>query len=190
MYLKYFEHVAKRGFFRPIATVTFPQAVAMCAEAMRHARSLDLTELLVNTNGLTDSLRPTCLRATNGGPVGAERRRDVEGGDGLSPRNHGPQKIGVVMAQNRGVAAEVFTSESAAIAWLDALPGASRAERRSLRRPRGKREHATMKVNHLHLMVPDVPAASAFFEKYFELRKANGNAGSPCCSTTAASCSP
>jgi catechol-2,3-dioxygenase len=34
-----------------------------------------------------------------------------------------------------------------------------------------------MKVNHLHLMVPDVPAASAFFEKYFELRKADGNAG-------------
>jgi len=34
-----------------------------------------------------------------------------------------------------------------------------------------------MKLNHLHLMVPDVPAASAFFEKYFELRKASGNAG-------------
>ena len=34
-----------------------------------------------------------------------------------------------------------------------------------------------MKVNHLHLMVPDVPAASGFFEKYFELRKAGGNAG-------------
>jgi lactoylglutathione lyase len=34
-----------------------------------------------------------------------------------------------------------------------------------------------MKVNHLHLMVPDVPAASGFFEKYFDLRKAGGNAG-------------
>lgn len=34
-----------------------------------------------------------------------------------------------------------------------------------------------MKVNHLHLMVPDVPASSAFFEKYFELRKSGGNAG-------------
>lgn len=34
-----------------------------------------------------------------------------------------------------------------------------------------------MRVNHLHLMVPDVPAASAFFEKYFELRKSAGNAG-------------
>jgi lactoylglutathione lyase len=34
-----------------------------------------------------------------------------------------------------------------------------------------------MKVNHLHLMVPDVPAACGFFEKYFDLRKAGGNAG-------------
>lgn len=34
-----------------------------------------------------------------------------------------------------------------------------------------------MKVNHLHLMVPDVPEASTFFERYFELRKASGNAG-------------
>jgi lactoylglutathione lyase len=34
-----------------------------------------------------------------------------------------------------------------------------------------------MKVNHLHLMVPDVPIASAFFEKYFELRRDGGNAG-------------
>lgn len=34
-----------------------------------------------------------------------------------------------------------------------------------------------MRVNHLHLMVPDVPAATIFFEKYFDLRKASGNAG-------------
>jgi lactoylglutathione lyase len=34
-----------------------------------------------------------------------------------------------------------------------------------------------MRVNHLHLMVPDVPSASAFFEKYFGLRKSAGNAG-------------
>lgn len=34
-----------------------------------------------------------------------------------------------------------------------------------------------MKVNHLHLMVPDVTAACGFFEKYFDMRKAGGNAG-------------
>jgi lactoylglutathione lyase len=39
------------------------------------------------------------------------------------------------------------------------------------------RQHAAMRINHLHLMVPDVPAASSFFEKYFALRKTSGNAG-------------
>jgi len=34
-----------------------------------------------------------------------------------------------------------------------------------------------MRVNHLHLMVPDVPAAATFFEKYFELRRRGGNSG-------------
>jgi catechol 2,3-dioxygenase-like lactoylglutathione lyase family enzyme len=34
-----------------------------------------------------------------------------------------------------------------------------------------------MRVNHLHLMVADVPAACGFFERYFELRKLSGNAG-------------
>jgi catechol 2,3-dioxygenase-like lactoylglutathione lyase family enzyme len=34
-----------------------------------------------------------------------------------------------------------------------------------------------MRVNHLHLMVPDVPAAVAFFEKYFGLCNTGGNAG-------------
>jgi catechol 2,3-dioxygenase-like lactoylglutathione lyase family enzyme len=34
-----------------------------------------------------------------------------------------------------------------------------------------------MRVNHLHLIVPDVRASCAFFEKYFDLRKCGGNAG-------------
>jgi catechol-2,3-dioxygenase len=34
-----------------------------------------------------------------------------------------------------------------------------------------------MRVNHLHLMVPDVAAATAFFERYFEMHMSSGNAG-------------
>jgi hypothetical protein len=34
-----------------------------------------------------------------------------------------PQKIGVLMAQNRGVNGDVFSTESAAIAWLDNASG-------------------------------------------------------------------
>jgi lactoylglutathione lyase len=34
-----------------------------------------------------------------------------------------------------------------------------------------------MKLNHVHLMVTDVKAASAFMEKYFALQNAGGNDG-------------
>lgn len=34
-----------------------------------------------------------------------------------------------------------------------------------------------MKLNHLHLMVTDVPATSAFLETYFGLKSLGGNAG-------------
>jgi lactoylglutathione lyase len=34
-----------------------------------------------------------------------------------------------------------------------------------------------MRMNHLHLMVPDVRATTGFFEKYFALRRLSGNAG-------------
>jgi hypothetical protein len=127
MDLRYFEHVAKRGFFRPVAEVTFPQAVAMCAEAMRYARSLDLTELLVNTNGLTGFGSPDVFaRYEMVGQWVPSAGAVLKVAMVCRPEIMDPQKIGVVMAQNRGVAAEVFTNESAAIAWLDALPGASR----------------------------------------------------------------
>jgi catechol 2,3-dioxygenase-like lactoylglutathione lyase family enzyme len=34
-----------------------------------------------------------------------------------------------------------------------------------------------MRLNHLNLTVTDVPAASAFLERYFGLRRTGGNAG-------------
>ena len=124
MDLKYFEHVAKRGFFRPVAVVTFQQAVAMVAEAMRHARSLDLIELLVNTNGLTGFASPDVFaRYEMVGQWVPSAGAALKVAMVVRPEIMDPQKIGVVMAQNRGVAAEVFTSETAAIAWLDAMPG-------------------------------------------------------------------
>jgi hypothetical protein len=123
MDFKYFEHVARRGFFRPVAVVTFPQAVAMVAEAMRHARSLDLTELLVNTSGLTGFASPDVFaRYEMVGQWVPSAGAVLKVAMVCRPEIIDPQKIGVVMAQNRGVAAEVFTNESAAIAWLDAIP--------------------------------------------------------------------
>jgi hypothetical protein len=38
-----------------------------------------------------------------------------------------PQKIGVLMAQNRGVLGDVFTNEADALLWLDGLPASKRS---------------------------------------------------------------
>jgi hypothetical protein len=117
---KEFEQLGKRGFYRPSARVSFEQAVEMVASAMRHARALQLTDLLVNTKGLVGFGQPSIFArhslavewARSSGPtlrVALVARPEVID----------PQKIGVLMAQNRGVLGDVFLNEGEALAWLD-----------------------------------------------------------------------
>jgi hypothetical protein len=115
-----FEVVGKRAFYRPSGKVSFEQAVDMVAEAMKQARAFDVAGLLVNTNGLSGFAPPSIF---------ARHAMAVKWAENAGPNLHvamvaraeliDPEKIGVVMAQNRGVSTEVFTSEPPAIAWLD-----------------------------------------------------------------------
>lgn len=120
MDIKDFEQLGKRGFYRPSARVSFEQAVEMVAAAMRHARALGLTDLLVNTKGLVGFGQPSIFArhslavewARSAGPtlrVALVARPEVID----------PQKIGVLMAQNRGVLGDVFLNEAEALTWLD-----------------------------------------------------------------------
>ena len=122
--LKHFEQVGRRGFFRPVGMVSFEQAVEMVAEGMRHARSLELADLLVNTTGLAGFPTPDVfarysLASKWAESAGAAMRVAMV----ARPELIDPQKIGVLMAQNRGVNGDVFPTESAAIAWLDMATG-------------------------------------------------------------------
>ena len=54
-----FEQVGSRGFYRPVGEVSFEQAVDMVAQAMRHARTLGLSDLLANTIRLTGYPAPS-----------------------------------------------------------------------------------------------------------------------------------
>jgi hypothetical protein len=118
--LSNFEVVAKRAFYRPSGRVSFEQAVDLVAEAMKQARDLDLRSILVNTSGLTGMAPPTIFERHSLAVKWAE-----SAGSRLHvalvarPELIDPQKIGVLMAQNRGASGDVFTSELAAIAWLD-----------------------------------------------------------------------
>jgi len=119
--LAHFETVGKRGFYRPVGAVTFERAVDMVAEGMKHARTLGLQELLVNTNGFTGFSTPSIFARHTLAVKWAE-----SAGAGLivamvaRAELIDPEKIGVLMAQNRGVMGDVFTNEVAALAWLDA----------------------------------------------------------------------
>ena len=117
---KDFEQVGKRGFYRPIASVTFEQAVEMVAAVMRNARALEIIDLLVNTTGLTGFTSPDVFARYS---LAVEWARSS--GAGLRaalvvrPEMMDPQKIAVLMAQNRGVMGDVFLNEADALAWLD-----------------------------------------------------------------------
>jgi hypothetical protein len=121
-----FEQFGKRGFYRPIGNVTFERAVELVAESMVLARSLGLADLLVNTNGFTGFAPPSIFARH----ALAVKWAEAVGGSGLHvalvarPELIDPEKIGVLMAQNRGVSGDVFTTEAAAIAWLDSRTGA------------------------------------------------------------------
>jgi len=124
--LKYFEQVGRRGFFRPVGVMTFDRAVELVAEAMRHSRSLELLDLVVNTCDLSGFPMPDVfarysLANKSAQSAGAALCVAMVARAELID----PEKIGVLMAQNRGVTGDVFTTETAAIAWLDARTGAS-----------------------------------------------------------------
>ena len=124
--LAHFEQVGKRGLYRPVGTVTFERAVELVADAMRHARKLGLSDLLVNTTGFTGFSPPSIFARHALAVKWAE-----SAGSGLivamvaRPELIDPEKIGVLMAQNRGATGDVFATEAAALAWLDARSGGS-----------------------------------------------------------------
>jgi len=132
-----FEQVGTRGFYRPVAHVSFEQAVDMVAEAMQLAREHGLADLLANVAGLTGFSPPSVF-----GRYALAVKWAKAAGSGIRvaivarPEFIDPQKIGVLMAQNRGVAGDVFSNEIDALAWLDLRQGAAQRTPSFLNRTR------------------------------------------------------
>lgn len=117
----HFETIGTRGFYRPVATVTFEQALELVANAMVYARERGLIDLLADTTGLTGYPSPSTFARYSL----AVRWAETAGGAlrvamVVRAENMDPQKIGVLMAQNRGVNGDVFLDEASALEWLDA----------------------------------------------------------------------
>jgi hypothetical protein len=119
--LDQFEQIGTRGFYRPTGNATFEQGVDLVANAMVVARDGGCLDLLVNVYGLTGIQPPTVfarydLAVKWARSAGSKLRVAMVSPPDLMDH----QKIGVLMAQNRGVIGDAFSSESEAIAWLNA----------------------------------------------------------------------
>lgn len=118
---EFFEQVDKRGYYRPVGDVTFAKGVKMVADAMRYARNNGMTELLANVRGLNASFATVTIFDRYALAVSWAE----SAGTGLrvvlvaKPEMMDPDKIALLMAQNRGVSGEVFTDEAEALRWLD-----------------------------------------------------------------------
>lgn len=125
--MEFFELVGTRCFYRPVANVTLERGLAMMADSIRASRELGAADLLINTTGFTGYTLPSIFDrydwATSLATLAGSSLRvaTVLRSDVLDP-----QKIGQLMAQNRGVSTEVFSNEADALAWLDARLAAGR----------------------------------------------------------------
>jgi hypothetical protein len=101
--------------------MSFEQAIDLVAQAMKHARDLGLEELMVNTRGLSGFGSPSTFARYSLAVKWAEAAGGVLRVAVVTRAELiDPQKIGVLMAQNRGANGDVFATEAEALAWLDA----------------------------------------------------------------------
>jgi len=120
---EYFEQIGQRGFYRPVGVVTFELAVDMVAAAMNYARTQQLNDLLVNTHALTGFASPSVFARY---ALAVKWAQSAAGTLRVAlivrPELMDPQKIAVLMAQNRGVSGDAFLTEVDGLAWLDGRP--------------------------------------------------------------------
>ena len=116
-----FEIVATRGFYHPVGRVTFEQGVELITQALLRARALGLDDIVVNITGLSGFEIPGVFERYDMVTKWVKCVRTfLRVAFVAQPAHIDSQKIGMLIAQNRGLSADVFASEAAALAWLDA----------------------------------------------------------------------
>jgi len=120
--LEHFEIRGGLGFFHPFGRVTLEQAVGLVTAAIVFAREREVKKLLVDMTDLTGFDPPSMAdryfyvkdwaRAAGGALCIAMVAR---------PEMIHSQKFGVIVAAGADLVAEVFESESEALAWLQKI---------------------------------------------------------------------
>jgi hypothetical protein len=110
-----------RGFYRPAGVVSFDECVIRVRAAIAAARTHRAEDLLVDTTALNGFLPPDAFERFNAVTAWAD---EAEGQLRLAlvarAEMIDPNKVGLLVANYRGLVSNIFTTEPAARAWLDA----------------------------------------------------------------------
>jgi DNA-binding response OmpR family regulator len=108
-----------RALYHPEGSVSFERAVSLVGAAIAAAHRNRVRALLVNTTALTGFPSPDTFERFL---AVVEWAKEAKGGVRLAMVARAelidPQKLGVLVAANRGLLSNIFTSESDARAWL------------------------------------------------------------------------
>ena len=109
------------GIYRPEGSVSFEEAVALVRGAIAAARENQVRDLLVDTRLLTGFASPdTFERFLMAVEWAEEARAGVRLAMVARAEMIDPQKFGVLVAINRGLMSNIFTTEVEARSWLAA----------------------------------------------------------------------
>ena len=105
--------------FRPRGEVSLVEAVALVTSAIAFCRDQKIPRLLVNVTGLTRLSTPTLVDRYL---MAEEWAREAKGSVVVAmvavPELIHPERFGVKVAADRGLRADIFTSEREALGWL------------------------------------------------------------------------
>lgn len=105
--------------YRPVAQVSLQQAINLVSLAITYAREQEIKFLLIDTLGLTGFDPPSTVdRFALGGQFARAAQRQVKVAFVARPELIDPNRFGLTVARNRGMIADVFTDQAAALAWL------------------------------------------------------------------------
>jgi hypothetical protein len=105
--------------YRPRGQVSVPQAVALMTQAITLAREARVSKLIADISGWIDLPSPSVTdRYFFIQDWALAARGQLRLAMVAPPELIDPEKFGVAVARNRGLVADVFTSEDEALAWL------------------------------------------------------------------------
>src|SRR5262245_48007187 len=117
--LQFFKIVEGHAVFRPSGKVPLREAAALITAAIRVARDKAIRQLLIVTSGWTELPSPSVSERYEFAKEWAEAAESsIRIAVVARPELIDHEKFGVTVARNRGLIADVFTSEEEALAWL------------------------------------------------------------------------